>query len=207
MNSRCRILLGDDHKLMVEGLQRILDGECEVVGTAVDGRELVRLAKELQPDIVLVDISMPLLNGIEATRQIRQCCEKTRVIVLTMHTESKLVAEAFEAGASGYVLKSEAGDELLTAIRTTVGGQRYITDFPGSRAAFAPQTRRDGTHLTSRQREILQLVAEGKSAKEIAWVLGISVKTVAFHKTSIFDALGLRTTAELTKYAIEAGII
>jgi DNA-binding NarL/FixJ family response regulator len=207
VNARCRVLIGDDHKLMVEGLQRILEREYEVVGTSLNGHELVRAATELKPDVVLVDITMPMLNGIDATRHIKAANEHTCVIVVTMHTEPEFVAEAFEAGASGYVLKRAAGDELLTAIRKALAGERYVTSFPGASIAFSGPKRRARTQLTARQREILQLVAEGKSAKEIAYLLDISVKTVAFHKTSIFEALGLRTTAELTRYAIDAGII
>lgn len=203
---RYRAVIADDHQLMAEGLRRILEPEYEVAATAADGHELVRLAAELRPEIVLADITMPLLNGVDATRQIKSLNKRTVVVIVTMHTEPEFAVEAFDAGASAYVLKRVAGEELLTAIRMALAGKRYTSSFPGSSAALENRELRK-PQLTARQREILQLVAEGKSAKEIAAILNISVKTVAFHKTALFDALGLRTTAELTQFAVKSGLI
>jgi DNA-binding NarL/FixJ family response regulator len=204
-----RVLLADDHALMMEGLQSLLTGHVQVVGTAADGRELVEAAIQLKPDIVILDISMPGLNGIEAARQLRKFVPHTKLILLTMYADALYVTEAKRLGVSAYVLKRSAASELLMAIEAVQRGHTYITPLlmQGEAEPFLlrgePTT---GSPLTSRQREVLQLVAEGKSAKEIAVELKLSFKTAQFHKANVMRRLGLRTTADLVKYAVRHGM-
>jgi DNA-binding NarL/FixJ family response regulator len=208
---RPRVLLADDHVLVIDGLRRILEPECEIVGAVEDGRALLKAAQELKPDIVLLDISMPLLTGVEAARRLRKSVPAAKLIFVTMHADPAYVTGAFRAGASGYVLKRCASMELLSAIQQVLKGRTYSTplirrdvlgDAPGS-----PLWPGDVSgELTERQREVVQLVAEGHPVKEIAAILNISAKTVAFHKSNVMRRLALRSTAELTKYALEHGL-
>ncbi len=209
--SKPRILLADDHALVIEGFRRILEGPYELVGTVGDGRALVEAAKRLQPDIVILDVSMPLLNGIDAAAQLKKCCPTAKVIVVTMHADREYVRSAFEAGASAYVLKRSAVDELEQAIRAVLGGHSYITPLITQDVVdvFLAKTgeKAGGDALTLRQREVLQLLAEGRTAKEIANLLNISSRTVEFHKGQILAQLHLQTTADLIKYALTHGIV
>jgi len=209
---KIRTLVADDHSVVLEGLRRILEvAGCELVGTAEDGRSLVQMAETLKPDLIVLDISMPELNGIEAARQLRKLNHKMPLIFLSMHTDAVYVREAFRAGGNAYLLKKTAVSELSQAVREVMGGRHYLTPLVTKQTITelmaSPGGSNFGSELTRRQREVLQLVAEGKTAKEIATALTISVKTVEFHKTSIMDALGLRSIAELTRYAVEHGII
>ncbi len=208
---RPRVLCADDHLLVIDGLRRILEPECEIVGAVEDGRALLKAAQELKPDIVLLDISMPLLNGVEAARRLRKSAPAAKLIFVTMHADPIYVTGAFRAGASGYVLKRCASMELVSAIRQVLKGRTYITplirrdvlgDAPGSPLWPGEVS----GELTERQREVVQLVAEGHAVKEIAAILNISGKTVAFHKSNVMRRLGLRSTAQLTKYALEHGL-
>jgi DNA-binding NarL/FixJ family response regulator len=210
--ARPRILLGDDHGLIIEGLRSILTKEFDVVGVASNGRELVAETERLKPDAVLIDVSMPVLNGMEAARQIKNVTPNVKLLFVTQKADREYVQAAFRIGASGYILKQSAVGELVPALREILSGHYYIA--PALRRGIAegltaPQRNPAelfGAALTSRQREVLQLVAEGKANKEIAAVLNVSIKTVDYHKGRIMDELGLRTTAELTRYAIEHGI-
>ena len=209
---KTRVLLADDHKIVLEGLRGILEGEFDLVGTVEDGRALVVEAKRLKPDVIVADVSMPLLNGIEAAQQIKKSTPQAKVIFLTMHPDVGYATRALEAGASGYVLKHSAPSELVQAIREALQGRVYVTPMI---AKDVLQSFMDGTvgirrahlDLTPRQREVLQLVGEGHSAKEIAKILNISTRTVEFHKYRIMDDLNLRTNAELIQYAVKHGIV
>lgn len=200
-----RVLLGDDHGLLLEAFTRLLEPEVTVVGRATDGRALVRAALELRPDVVVVDVSMPELNGLEATRQIRQALPGTRLVVLTVHEDLALAAEAFRAGAAGFVVKSSAAAELSQAIRHALAGRRYLTPrVAGGDVGALPAEASAGSlveRLSPREREVLQLLAEGRSMKEIGARLGITTRTVAFHKYRLMDKLGVRSTAELVQIA------
>jgi len=210
---RPRVLVADDHTIVAEGLRSLLEPEFELVGVVQDGRSLIAEAKRIRPEVIVLDISMPLLNGIEAAQQIHKSDPNIKLIFLTMHPDVAFVREAFRAGASAYLLKRAAVSELVTAIRETLKGRSYLTplithetlhfflDKPSETVAG------QSSELTLRQREVLQLVAEGRSIKEIASILHISPKTAAFHKYRIMDELGLRTTAELTQYAIKHRIV
>lgn len=210
---RPRILLADDHSLVAAGLSKLLEKDFDVIGVATNGRELVSLAEQCRPDAILLDISMPLLNGIEATRQIYKTFPKAKILVVTQQTGKEYVQAALQAGARGYVVKQSAPTELLTAVREVLAGRFYITRLViPKELASLPEGGSNPNEwfagqLTGRQREVLQLVGEGKSGKEIADILQISVKTVEFHKSKLMDQLGLHTTAELTRYALEHGII
>jgi DNA-binding NarL/FixJ family response regulator len=209
---RARVLLADDHKMVTEGLRGLLEPEFEVAGTVEDGRALVKMAKELHPDVVIADISMPLLNGIDAAVQIKKADPRVNIIFLTMHPDATYATRAIEAGASAYVLKHSAPAELVTAIREALKGRTYITPMIAKDVMQSlmdrPRHREDTAHkLTPRQREVLQLVAEGHSAKEIASILNVSPRTVEFHKYRIMEDLGLRTNAELIQFAIKHGIV
>jgi DNA-binding NarL/FixJ family response regulator len=206
-----RVLLADDHSLVLEGFRRILEDECEIVGTVEDGRALLECAARLKPHVVLLDISMPLLNGIDATRQLKKALPDIKVIFVTMHADPAYLNEAFKAGASGYLLKRSAGSELAQAIHSVLEGNYFVTPLltkglVTSAIGDAPIPATRQSVLTPRQREVLQLVAEGKAVKEIAQLLNISPKTVEFHKAQIMEQLDLRTTAELTKYAMAHGL-
>jgi DNA-binding NarL/FixJ family response regulator len=206
-----RLLIADDHALVVEGLTRILESECELIGSVEDGRELLSAAATLQPDLVLLDISMPLLNGIDAARQLLRVCPRAKVLIVTMHSDPDYVTEAFRAGASGYLLKRSAASELLTAIHEVMRGRYYLTPLLKHETLDAllggAESKTLSSTLTQRQREVLQLVAEGRSVKEIAAILKVSAKTVEFHKAALMERLGIRTTAELTRYALSHGIV
>jgi DNA-binding NarL/FixJ family response regulator len=208
---RPRVLLADDHRIVTEGLKSLLEPEFELVGIVEDGRALLDAAKKLRPDVIVADISMPLLNGIDSVRQIKKDHEEIKVVFLTMHPDVTYAVSAFEAGASGYVLKHSAPTELVTAIRSAMNGKTFVT--PLLAGEFMQQTkeragqRDESTRLTQRQREILQLLAEGKSAKDIASVLNISSRTVEFHKYRIMKDLGLKSAAELIHYAVRHGIV
>lgn len=209
--SRPRVLLADDHMLVIDGLRRILEPECEVVGVVEDGRSLLAAAERLQPDIILLDISMPLLNGVEAARKLRKTVPAAKLIFVTMHADATYVNGAFRAGASGYVLKRCASMELVSAIQEVLKGHTYITplvrrDILGDAPCSPLWPGEASGELTERQREIVQLVAEGHPVKDIARILNISAKTVAFHKANVMQRLGLHSTAELTKYALEHGL-
>lgn len=199
-----RVVLADDHRLLAEALGNMLQQDYELAGVAENGIELIEKVRESRPDVVLVDISMPQLNGIEAARKIRQISPQTAIIFLSMHADATYVSEALRAGGEGYVLKRSAVSEIPKAISAVLSGHRYVSPLISQEALQAVGHRRDV--LTTRQREVLQLIAEGKSAKEIAAALNVSVKTAEFHRSSIMDRLGLRTTAELTKYAMEHGL-
>jgi DNA-binding NarL/FixJ family response regulator len=204
-----RILLADDHALVLEGFRRILEGHYELVGTVGDGRALLEAAKTMQPDIVILDVSMPLLNGIDAAAQLKKICPKAKIIIVTMHANTEYVRSAFEAGASAYVLKRSAVDELEQAIRAVLEGHSYITPLITKELVdvfLATGSEKSGG-LTPRQREVLQHLAEGRTAKEIANLLNITARTVEFHKGQIMDHLNLRTTADLIKYALTHGIV
>jgi DNA-binding NarL/FixJ family response regulator len=212
---KARVLLADDHTLVVEGIKKLLEPHFDLVGTVEDGRALLEAAKTSKPDVVLVDISMPLLNGIDAARQLRKILPDAKIVFLTMHADPTYVTEAFQAGGAGYLLKRSAASELVFAIEEVLKGRYYVTpavakdvlrDVFGDAEASRREPPTKGPSLTPRQREVLQLVAEGKSIKEIASILDISIKTVEFHKARIMDELDLHTTAELTKYAVAHGI-
>jgi DNA-binding NarL/FixJ family response regulator len=210
--SRPRVLLADDHTILAEGLRSLLEPEFEVVGVVADGRELLAAAKTHRPDVIVADISMPSLNGIDAAMQLRDAGVKAKIVFLTMHREVEYARRATEAGAAGFVLKHSAAAELVTAVREALKGQTYLTPMIASELL---QSYREGGsrpedpahRLTVRQREVLQLVAEGRSAKEVAVMLKISIRTAEAHKAHILEALGLGTTAELVLYAIRNGII
>ncbi len=208
-----RLLIADDHKLMREGLRALLTGESDidVIGEAGDGRAIVKMAEKLSPDVVLMDISMPQLNGIEATRQIEDLSGSTRVIALSMHADRLFVEGVLKAGAAGYLLKDSAFDELAQAVRAVSNGQKYLSPgvagvvVDGFLNANVAAAEVDG-NLTSREREVLQLVTEGIPTRDIAAQLHISVKTVESHRRAVMQKLNLFTVAELTKYAIRNGI-
>ena len=209
---RPRVLLADDHTLVLEGFKKLLEPEFDLVGTVEDGRGLLEAAARLKPDVVLLDVSMPLLNGIDAARVLKQAAPRIKVLFVTMHADPAYVAKAFQAGAEGYLLKRSAGTELIHAVKEVLAGRHYITPLVTNevaealtRAAASPSS--VGRELTPRQREVLQLVAEGRTMKEIAAVLQLSVKTVEHHKAQLMDLLDLHTTAELTRYAIAQGMI
>ena len=207
-----RLLLADDHPLFLDGLQKILEPEFEVAGIAQDGRSLVSEAQRLKPDVILADISMPLLNGLEAARQIKKNNDRVKIIFLTMHSDPTYVAEGLQAGASGYLVKNSAAGEVLNAIRAVLRGRIFVSPDIAEHAAASlrKHSRRNGDRfqeLTGRQREVLQLVAEGRSAKEIAVILNVSHRTVEFHKQRIMEELGLHTTAELTRFAVRHRVV
>ena len=207
-----RVLLADDHAMVLAGLRKILEPEYDLVGTAGDGRELLKLAASLKPDVVVVDISMPLLNGLDAVRQLKKTNSSVKVVFLTMHGDIDFATEAFRAGASGYLLKHSAVEELPKAINEALQGRVYITPLVAKGVLSslmdspAPSPSRS-VDLTSQQREVLQLVAEGRTIKEIAGILNVSPRTVEFHKTNLVKMLGVKTTAELTRYAVKRGIV
>ena len=204
-----RVLLADDHVLVLEGFRRILQEHYDLVGTVGDGYALLAAAKTIQPDIVILDISMPLLNGIDTAAQLKKICPTAKIIIVTMHAGADYVRSAFEAGASAYVLKGSAVDELEQAIRAVLGGLSYITPLITKEMVdvylSTPSEKPRG--LTPRQREVLQFLAEGRTAKEIANLLHITSRTVEFHKGQILDQLKLKTTADLIKYALTHGIV
>jgi DNA-binding NarL/FixJ family response regulator len=204
-----RILLADDHTFVLEGFRRILEEHYELVGTTGDGRALLAAAKTAQPDIVILDISMPLLNGIAAAAQLKKICPQAKVIIVTMHADAEYVRSAFEAGASAYVLKGSAVDELEQAIQAVLRGHSYITPLITKDLVdvFLSRSSEKSKGLTMRQREVLQFLAEGRTAKEIANRLNITSRTVEFHKGQILDQLKLKTTADLIKYALTHGIV
>jgi DNA-binding NarL/FixJ family response regulator len=210
---RCKILLGDDHGVVLEGLRRILDRPgFEVVGAVKDGRALVEAAARLNPDVIIADISMPLLNGVEAARQIQKHDRRVKIVFLTMHPEATFAVEAMRAGGSAYVLKETAGEELLTAIGEVLHGRIYVTPLLAEPVVHALHSRRKSPHqapdrLTPRQREVLQLLAEGRTPKQISTLLNVSDRTVEFHKYRIMETLGLHTIAELAGYAVKKGIV
>jgi len=199
--------------MILAGMRRLVEEQCEVVGMVEDGRALVEAAQKLRPDLILMDIAMPLLNGLEAARKLSKLVPESKLIFLTMHASPTYAAEAFQAGASGYLLKRSAVSELSQAIQSVLQGQHYITPLITKDvldSVLKPSTGERGkllsTALTARQREVLQLVAEGRSTKEVATILSVSVKTVEFHKSRIMQQLDIHTTADLTKYAITHGI-
>jgi DNA-binding NarL/FixJ family response regulator len=209
---RTRVLLADDHRMVAEGLKTILEQEFDLVGLVEDGRALVNAAKKLRPDVVVADIAMPHLNGIDAMLELRKENVSAKIIFLTMHQEVAYVRRAMESGASGFVLKHSAPAELISAVRAALNGQTYLS--PAVAGGLLQNLQQDPTGtqdqaklLTPRQREILQLLAEGSSAKQTAAVLGISARTVEFHKYQMMEALGLHNSAELVHFAIKHGIV
>ncbi len=207
-----RVLLADDHTLMLGGIHKILSTKVDLVGSVRDGRALVKAVEDLKPDVVLLDISMPLLNGIDAARQIKKSHPQTKLIFLTMHADRDYVVEALRAGASGYLLKWSAEEELEAAIRTVIDGGIYLTTaLPGDLSESILKRNvaqnESAERLSVREREVLQLVTEGRSAKEIADILHLSVKTIEFHKYRMMKRLGVHTTVELAKYAVQRQLL
>jgi DNA-binding NarL/FixJ family response regulator len=202
---RSTVLLADDHAIVVEGLRRVLEPEFDVIGVAADGRSLVTAAATLKPDVAIIDVSMPMLNGIEAARQIRKTDNHAKFVFLSMHPDVVYVSEALQAGGSAYVLKNSAGTEIPVAIKEVLRGGIYLSPSIDDTALKAQVKR--SLHLpeilTPRQREIVQLVAEGRSTKEIAEILEISPRTVEFHRYRIMESLDLHTLADIVQYAIK----
>jgi DNA-binding NarL/FixJ family response regulator len=208
MMTRPRILLADDHAMLLEAFTALLKPEFDVVGTVTDGRMLVEAFARLDPDIVVLDIAMPLLNGLDAGRQLRAQRRSVRLIYLTMNPDPDLAGEALRLGASGYVLKSSAAHELLQAIREALRGRSYITPLITRDAVGSLIGQRAARpDLTTRQREVLQLLAEGRSLKEVGAILDLTPRTVAFHKYRMMEQLRLKTSTELVQFAVKQGMV
>jgi DNA-binding NarL/FixJ family response regulator len=208
--ARPRVLLADDHQLLLGAFEKLLAADCDIVGQVPDGRALVAAAERLNPDVIVLDVLMPVLNGLEAARQIKRTHRNIRLVFLTMSEDADLAVEAFRAGASAYLLKRSAASELTTAIHEVMQGRTYITplltgDLVGS--LIHPQERKKAEELTPRQREVLQLLAEGRSMKEAASLLNLTPRTVAFHKYRMMEQLKIRSTAELIQYAVKNHIV
>jgi DNA-binding NarL/FixJ family response regulator len=212
MTNRSRILIADDHTLVAELCKRLLETEFDVIGMVSDGRALVRAAEQMHPDVVVIDIAMPILNGLDAGRQLKEILPNVKLVYLTMNTDAEVAAEAFARGASGYLLKTCAASEMVLAVRQVLRGKSYL-----SRALSADKINSlrwerkglvdEGERLTERQREVLQLLAEGKVMKEIAGILHMTTRTVAYHKYRIMEVLGANCNAELVKYAVRNHIV
>jgi DNA-binding NarL/FixJ family response regulator len=205
-----RVLLADDHTLLLGAFEKLLAGECTIVGQVSDGRALVEAAEKLKPDVIVLDITMPILNGLEAGRQIKQKLRNVKLVFLTMNEDADLAVEAFRAGASGYLLKRSAASELATAIREVMQGRSYMTPLvtEGVVGSLLHLNEQKSSHsLTSRQKEVLQLLAEGRSMKEVGSMLNLTPRTVAFHKYRIMEQLNVRSTAELVQYAVKHHIV
>jgi DNA-binding NarL/FixJ family response regulator len=208
---RPRVLVADDHQMLVDALKGVLEPRCEVVGTVGDGRELLKAAAKLQPDIILLDIAMPQLNGLDAARHLKPTMPNVKFIFMTMNEDPDLVGEAFRAGASAFLLKRQAAFELTEAVEKVLKGGSYVT--PGAAegqakiSLRAPKAREHVAEPTPRQREVIQLLAEGRSMKEVAFILQITKRTVAAHKYAVMDLLQLKTNADLVQYAIKHKII
>ena len=210
--SKPRVLMADDHSIFLAGVRKLIEDQCEVVGTVEDGRALLEAAERLKPELILLDISMPLLNGLEAARHLRKTLPEAKLLFLTMHASSRYATEVFKVGGHGFLLKQSAASELPQAIDSVLKGKHYLTPSIAKpmidqalRAKEAPKVKGDEKQLTPRQREILQLIGEGKGTKEIATLLNLSVKTIQFHKSCLMQELDIHTTAELIRYAIMQG--
>ncbi len=210
--NRSRILIADDHTLVAELCKKLLDAEFDVVGTVSDGRALVRAAGELKPDVIVVDIAMPVLNGLDAGRQVKEMLPAVKLVYLTMNPDVEVAAEAFRRGAHAYLLKTCAASELVLAVRDVLRGRSYLSPAMSRDAVnFLRKHNKNMVYeddrLTQRQREVLQLLAEGKVMKEVSGILHMSTRTVAYHKYRMMEVLGAKSTAELVKYAIKNHIV
>ncbi len=209
--TKARILLADDHLLVAEALKTLLEPEFAVVGTVGDGRKLLRDAAELKPDLVLLDLNMPLLNGLDTGRQLKELLPSVKIIVLTMNEDADIAAEAMGKWASGYLLKKSAGSELLKAVRDVLLGLRYVTPAVNMDRLECAGTRENkadcGKKLTQRQREVLQLLAEGHTMKEAAAILHVATRTVAFHKYRIMREFRLQNNSELLRFAMKQKLV
>jgi DNA-binding NarL/FixJ family response regulator len=203
-----RVLLADDHALLLGAFETLLAPDCNIVGQVSDGRELMAAAQRLKPDVIVLDITMPALNGLEAGRLVKQALPNVKLVFLTMNEDPDLAAEAFRAGASAYVLKRSPPSELMSAIREVMRGRSYITPLiAGGLVGSLLTVERKTPDLTSRQREVLQLLAEGRSMKEVAGLLNLTRRTVAFHKYRMMERLNVKSTAELVQYAVKHHIV
>jgi DNA-binding NarL/FixJ family response regulator len=212
MTNRPRILIADDHNLVAELCKRLLEPEFDVVGTVDNGRALVRAASGLKPDVVVLDIAMPLLNGLDAGRQVKEMLPGVKLVYLTMNPDLEVAAEAFRHGASGYLLKTCAAAEMVQAVRAVLRGKSYMSPALSRDAVNFLRWQHkklvdEDERLTERQREVLQLLAEGKVMKEVGDILHMTTRTVAFHKYRIMEILGAKSTAELVKYAVKNHIV
>jgi len=208
---RPRLLLADDHRLLREAFVKLLEPECDVLGAVTDGRALLEAAPRLRPDVVVLDIAMPLLNGLDAARQLKRLMPGVKVIFLTVSEDPELAAEAFRAGGSAFLLKNSAASELLQAIADVMQGRSYVTPLATrdmvDNLLHQPESGKGTRELSLRQREVLQLLAEGRTMKEIAAILKITPRTVAFHKYSMMEDLGIKSSAELVQFAIKKRIV
>jgi DNA-binding NarL/FixJ family response regulator len=207
---RPRIFLADDHTMLVDAFRKLLEPEFEIVGTAADGRSLVSAAQELKPDLIVVDLGLPLMNGIDAGRQLKATLPKTKLLVITMNDDHLIASEVLRSWASGYLLKKSAGSELIHAIREVLSGRKYVS--PQIKSHLQREFMRDPNapgpaKLTPRQREVLQLFAEGCSMKEAAHILDLQPRTVAFHKYRIMDAFDISNNVDLLKLAIRENLV
>ena len=212
MMKKPRVLMADDHSILLAGVHKLIEDRCDVVGAVEDGRALLEAAEQLKPDLILLDISMPLLNGLDAARQLKKLQPDAKLLFLTMHASPQYATEAFKVGGNGYLLKQSAVSELPQAIEAVLQGKYYLSPSiaksvieQGLKGEATPMIKGSVTELTSRQREVLQLIGEGKGTKAISSLLNVSVKTIEFRKTCLMKQLDLHTTAELKHYAITRG--
>jgi DNA-binding NarL/FixJ family response regulator len=212
MSKRPRILIADDHNLVAELCRRLLETEFDVVGVVADGRAMVRAASELKPDVIVVDVAMPILNGLDAGRQVKEMLPSAKLVYLTMNLDPEVAAEAFARGASGYLLKTCASSEMLLAVRAALRGKTYLSRALSRDAIDCLRWQHkelvdENQRLTDRQREVLQLLAEGKVMKEVGGILHMTTRTVAYHKYRIMELIGAKSNAELVKYAVRSHIV
>ena len=208
--SRARILLADDHTLVSEAFKKLLEPEFDVVGTVADGRTLLQVAEQLKPDVAVIDLGLPLLNGMDAGKQLKRILPRTKIVVLTMSEDSDLAAAALRDWASGYLLKKSAAGELVQAVRDVLKGKSFVTAYVAQRLLedFVRDPRTDRVkHLTPRQREVLQLLAEGRTMKEVAAVLHVTTRTVAFHKYRIMEEFSLKNNSDLVRFAMKERLL